>query len=1751
MKLLPHLSGMAIRVVTVSVVWCALVGLTLASLPATAANSTILATPAAAGACDPSHASCVPATCTPLQQALGTCSGSGAPGLPPGTVAPMCMPGGGGDPGCGGGAGPAAVGGGAGGEVQMGGGNPINLVTGDKYQLETDVAPLPGVLGLELRRHYNSLSSHAGLIGAGWHMSYETVLYDMGSQLEIVQADGQRLTFHRGVGSQAALCASTRPQDGQVSIVNDAHGNTSYLWRWPDGRKLLFSGGSGGGHPLQGITAAGGEQLVISYSPKGDLLQVRDPQGRRLDFIYDARRVLHAIDTPLGRFDYAIDAHGRLTAVQSRPSADAPPTRVRVYHYEDRYNGGHANALTGISLRTRSSDGKSWIEQRLSTYAYAADGRAILTTKGEPRRFENGQAVPGTGIEQLDVAFVDKPLPGESRPDAAGEVQVRHPGKTVFTNSLGQKNELLSGIIGGHYRQLQTTGPGCTTCGASNMRYAYNANAQVVRAIKLDDSGRPLTARVFDYDRFGRLHREGIQARAAERAPVTRWIRRYEYEDTRYADGSVAMSTQPSLMAEPSVAAGKEHVLRFAYNALGQRTRLSEEGWAPGEQAEATPTLTRSVSYEYALIHGHSVLARIDGPLHDGPRGTPIDSDITEFHYDEAGERLLSITSPGGGVMRIEREDALGNATRVVLEDAGRSVRRDLAYDAEGRLVGLDETAWMRDASGAIVQASELHRSTRYERDAMGRLTIIHRPDGTVLKTSFDIAGEPIRLTAPDGSFVEVERDTETRVVGATRHAADSSVMQTLRMQRSAEHFDRVEGLADDLGELAHFGYAAHAREDGRPVEVLHASGARTLYEYDEREYLLAQTLASGSADALQRRFFFDAAGRTSRIEDRSPSTGALLHAQAAAYDDFGRKVGYASPEHGPIRYVWDSADRLVASVGMDRHVHRFSYDTAGRLAATGLDDRPTLSTYAYAGALLVEARDTSDGDARHAKELKRLQRDAFGRVLREEHWLADVRGAVPAAGVATHGKTTVTAFTYDPASGHVLTKSIVDPQQREHRFDYRWDVASGRLTGIAFNGQPVVSDIQGSWLGGTTAIAWADGTREDSTRDARGRLTDRVVHRPDSTPELSQHWAYDAGGRLRLEDADGAREDYAYDLRNRVVAEHGAVADARFEFDPENNRMREVTTEATRRYMFRADRLVAVEPSQSKPGWFAFYDARGATIAKQLTDQAAATHPARLDTSSRPLLRTGFETNAPVSYEWGLEGERLSKTVAGQRTWYHYDDADEGNARARRLSAEAADDGAITSHYLYADGRMVARIDTPETLTGVAGAWWNVRRVVLGWFGRHPSADGRAYAVHTDQRGAVVALSDGRDGLVWHARYDAWGEARLSVARVTMNVRLAGQYYDPETGTNDNLNREYDPSTGRYLTPDPIASNAWLDLDATNRMSGVNPYAYVSADPLGHVDTQGLYESDVHFYMTFFLAICAGMSSDDARMMAEATQFVDDDPTTKPVDETNTWTEIVSAFHNAPQLKDYHFTLSGPDGKTLDLYATNTITTTDSPQLAALHSYALPGPNTCGIPNDRSLQFMGEYLHAYEDTFAHRDSDNKPYDATIHLPLGMGELGLGHATGGHNPDETFNHTDILGRTWNNEARTATMESAVYSRIVDYMTTMNYKRFDSHRGTVTDWNDPILQKALADFNAYHASNEEGDMAAKIAILNKALGDLKYTDVNETWSADASGNALEGSYSADEGYTNRKANYDGLKDSDYPNAILKTEPPAHP
>ena len=107
---------------------------------------------------------------------------------------------------------------------------------------------------------------------------------------------------------------------------------------------------------------------------------------------------------------------------------------------------------------------------------------------------------------------------------------------------------------------------------------------------------------------------------------------------------------------------------------------------------------------------------------------------------------------------------------------------------------------------------------------------------------------------------------------------------------------------------------------------------------------------------------------------------------------------------------------------------------------------------------------------------------------------------------------------------------------------------------------------------------------------------------------------------------------------------------------------------------------------------------------------------------------------------------------------------------------------------------------------------------------------------VHTDQLERPVMMTDDTKAVVWQAIWLPFGGAHSIVSTITgpavLDRRFPGQWFQLESGLYYNWHRHYDPTTGRYVQPDPLGMP-----------DGPNRFAYVNNSPLMYVDPKGLAE--------------------------------------------------------------------------------------------------------------------------------------------------------------------------------------------------------------------------------------------------------------------------------------------------------------------
>ncbi|WP_300976273.1 RHS repeat-associated core domain-containing protein [Alkalimonas sp.] len=131
-------------------------------------------------------------------------------------------------------------------------------------------------------------------------------------------------------------------------------------------------------------------------------------------------------------------------------------------------------------------------------------------------------------------------------------------------------------------------------------------------------------------------------------------------------------------------------------------------------------------------------------------------------------------------------------------------------------------------------------------------------------------------------------------------------------------------------------------------------------------------------------------------------------------------------------------------------------------------------------------------------------------------------------------------------------------------------------------------------------------------------------------------------------------------------------------------------------------------------------------------------------------------------------------------------------------------------------------------------------------------------FSYQLDQLGTPLSVTDSNNQIVWQANYSSFGKATVTVSDIDNPIRFQGQYFDEESGLHYNHFRYYDPTTGRFISQDPIGL-----------LGGINHYQYAPnhinwVDPLGLSCKENAWNNfqkqfKGHFGSTSDAAVCYG----------------------------------------------------------------------------------------------------------------------------------------------------------------------------------------------------------------------------------------------------------------------------------------------------
>ncbi len=354
----------------------------------------------------------------------------------------------------------------------------------------------------------------------------------------------------------------------------------------------------------------------------------------------------------------------------------------------------------------------------------------------------------------------------------------------------------------------------------------------------------------------------------------------------------------------------------------------------------------------------------------------------------------------------------------------------------------------------------------------------------------------------------------------------------------------------------------------------------------------------------------------------------------------------------------------------------------------------------------------------------------------------------------------------------------------------YEYD-DKGELVSMSIDGVPFISNIKTN-DNGLQSYEYADGTKHTRAYDTNGRVT--KLSYPNYTEEVN----YNPVSNITNVKADNISRAFGYDNLDRLTSyEQNATDFQNFVYDANGNRLTQnQENNLTKQFTYRANSNILngiKESNTTNTKEIAYeYDKTGNIIKDDK-------HTYSYDSRNR---LTAVDSN--VTYQYNYNNKRVSKTVNGKTTYFIYDGHKLIGEYRLNLSNNSREE------YIYLNSTPIAVIT--------------------------PTGTYRLYSDHLDTP-RRVATNNEEAKVLWRWESKPFGESMAEEdvdqdgEKFVQNLRFPGQYYDGELKTHYNINRDYNPVTGRYIQSDPIGFDG-----------GVNGYFYVCGKPISARDMYGLW---------------------------------------------------------------------------------------------------------------------------------------------------------------------------------------------------------------------------------------------------------------------------------------------------------------------
>lgn len=267
-----------------------------------------------------------------------------------------------------------------------------------------------------------------------------------------------------------------------------------------------------------------------------------------------------------------------------------------------------------------------------------------------------------------------------------------------------------------------------------------------------------------------------------------------------------------------------------------------------------------------------------------------------------------------------------------------------------------------------------------------------------------------------------------------------------------------------------------------------------------------------------------------------------------------------------------------------------------------------------------------------------------------------------------------------------------------------------------------------------------------------------------------------------------------------------------------------------------------------SNYGYDAIYEllqtTQGGTTTESYTYDPVGNRLSLLGVSPYSYNSSNELTSTPsASYTYDNNGNTLTKTASGSTTNYTWDyenrlatvvlpgtggtaafKYDPFGRRIQKVFTQGST--TTTTNYLYDNDNSVQDVDQNGNLLARYAETASIDELLAG------SRSSTTSYYEQDGVGSITSLSSSAGALANTYTFDSFGKLTASSGSITNRFQYTAREFDTETCLYFYRARYYDPSAGRFLSEDPLGSDA-----------GPNAYTFVGNDPVIFVDPLGLHK--------------------------------------------------------------------------------------------------------------------------------------------------------------------------------------------------------------------------------------------------------------------------------------------------------------------